>query len=188
MKFDVEFEENYKELINYILKDDEVWIPYSHFSLFEYFLLDKERIHLNFNIKNLYFIWYYLKNNIELLEESYNGIINKKTKTINDLSTKSDKPIVRASATLVTINNSIDKNSFKLLSEFNYEKIKLYYNETIPSDVTIFQDLNHLNNNEVANLIKLDNKKIITTANNEHLQYFDGYNAVNIVDDYVLWN
>ena len=53
-----------------------------------------KKIHLNFNIKNLYFVWYYVKNNLELLEKTYNSFVNEDYKIINNLSIKSDKPIV----------------------------------------------------------------------------------------------
>ena len=188
VEFNTELEENYKELINYLIKKDEVWIPFSSFDMFEYHLLDKDKVHLNFNIKNIYFIWYYIKNNIDLLESSYNTILDKDSKTINTLSIKSEKPIVRASATLATMNKKITKEDFKLLSSYDYGKIELHYNETPNTEVVIFQDLQHLNISEIVDTSKLKNKKIITTTDDKNLLHFDGYNAVKIKNNYILWN
>ena len=188
VEFDIQLEENYKELINYLIKKDEVWIPFSSFDMIEYHLLDKNKVHLNFNIKNIYFIWYYIKNNIDLLESSYNTILEKDSKTINTLSMKSEKPIVRASATLATMNKGITEEDFKLLSSYDYSKIELHYNETPDTEAVIFQDLQHLNISEIVDTLKLKNKKIITTTDDKKLLHFDGYNAVKIKNNYILWN
>ena len=188
MEINIEFEENYKELINYLIKKDEVWIPFSSFDMIEYHLLDKRKIHLNFNIKNIYFVWYYIKNNISLLESSYSNVLDKDKKTINTLSIKSEKPIIRAGATLAAINKNISKEAFKLLSTYDYSKIELYYNEIPNTEAIIFQNLQHLNTNEIIDISKLKNKKIITTTEDKDLLLFDGYNAVKIKNNYILWN
>ena len=188
VEINIEFEENYKELINYLIKKDEVWIPFSSFDMIEYHLLDKNKVHLNFNIKNIYFVWHYIINNIDLLENSYNTILEKDIKTINTLSIKSEKPIVRAGATLATINKNITKESFKLLSSYDYSKIELHYNKTPNIEAVIFQDLQHLNISEIVDTSKLKNKKIITTTDDKNLLHFDGYNAVKIKNNYILWN
>ncbi len=188
VELNIEFEENYKELINYLIKKDEVWIPFSSFDMFEYHLLDKDKVHLNFNIKNIYFIWYYIKNNIDLLESSYNTILDKDSKTINTLSIKSEKPVVRASTTLATMSKRITKEDFKLLSSYDYSKIELHYNETPNTEAVIFQDLQHLNISEIVDISRLKNKKIITTTDDKNLLHFDGYSAVKIKNNYILWN
>ena len=188
MILDIKFEENYKELINHLIKDDEVWIPFSSFEMIEYFLLEKKKIHLNFNIKNMYFIWHYVINNIELLESCYNNVIEKDSKIITNLSTKSDKPIVRASSSLAIINNRISKEMFNSLSEYDFSMIQLHYNEKPESKTFLFQDLHHLNLQEIIDVSELDNRKIITTTNDKNLLHFNGSNAVKTNNNYILWN
>ena len=139
-------------------------------------------------LKNIYFIWYYIKNNIDLLESSYNTILDKDSKTINTLSIKSEKPVVRASTTLATMSKRITKEDFKLLSSYDYSKIELHYNETPNTEAVIFQDLQHLNISEIVDISRLKNKKIITTTDDKNLLHFDGYSAVKIKNNYILWN
>ena len=115
-------------------------------------------------------------------------MLDKDKKTINTLSIKSEKPIIRAGATLAAINKNISKEAFKLLSTYDYSKIELYYNEIPNTEAIIFQNLQHLNTNEIIDISKLKNKKIITTTEDKDLLLFDGYNAVKIKNNYILWN
>ena len=176
------------DLIQYLSNDRDLWVPFASFSLFEYYLSNKRSVNLNFNINNYYFLWHYMINKSELVKNSYNVLKDKEKKTISELSTKSDKTIVRAAATLVILDDSLTEGFFDFISSSDFSNIILHKDQPIDKQSVIFQDLDGLIDSEIEFIKGVNHNKILTTSHVKHLLHFDGFDAAKISSRYFLWS
>ena len=176
------------DLICHLCGNNEIWVPFADFSFFEYYLSSKRKINLNFNIDNYYILWHYTINNTEVLINSYETLKDKERKTINELSTKSKKAIVKAASTLVLCNNSFSKNDLIFLLECDFSNLLLHRNKEPDKELILFQNLDNLIDPEIELLIGSNCKKIVMTTKEKNLLYFDGFSAVKVDDKYLLWD
>lgn len=175
------------DFIYHLSNGKDLWVPFASFSLFECFLSYKSKVNLNFNINNYYFLWHYIINKPELVKSSYNTLKNKEKKTINELSTKSDKTIVRAAATLVVIDDSLTETFFDFICSSDFSNITLHKDQHIDKKSVMFQNLDGLLDSEIEFVRDSHHNKIITTVNEKHLLYFDGFDATKLDNRYFVW-
>lgn len=176
------------DFIHYLSNEKCLWVPFSSFNFLEYCLSHKNRVKLNFNINNYYFLWYYTINNPELIATSYNALKDKEKRTINELSTKSDKAIVRATSTLANLDDSLDKDFFNFISACDFSNIILHQNKDIADQDILFQNLDNLLDSEIEFIQQTNHDKIVMTTQEKYLLYFDGFSAARIDDKYFMWN
>jgi hypothetical protein len=176
------------DFICHLSSGKDLWVPFADFGFLEYCLSHKNRVKLNFNINNYYFLWYYIINNPELIASSYNTLKDKEKKTINELSTKSDKAIVRATSTLVNLDDSLGEDYFDFISTCDFSNITLHQDKGINEQDILFQNLDGLTDSEINSIQEPNHDKVVITTQEKYLLHFDGFNAARIDDKYFMWN